>query len=183
MGKTSAALKLHGLLTDLDIRHAVIEGDNLDLAHPAPWQHPSPWNHGLAEQNLAALWRNYRTLGYRRLIYTNTVSVRETAELAACMGDSPRVHAALLRGSPGSVRSRLTGRESGTALDRHLARSREAASALDLHTPDWVHRVSTDGLTAEEVAARLLALTGWAAPDRTAPAEPAAAVRLSERNP
>ena len=50
VGKTSAALELHALLTALDVRHAVIEGDNLDLAHPAPWQHPSPWKHGLAAQ-------------------------------------------------------------------------------------------------------------------------------------
>ena len=77
VGKTTAALALHGLLTALDVRHAVIEGDNLDLAHPAPWRHPVPWNHGLAARNLAAMWHNYRVLGYRRLIYTNTVAVRE----------------------------------------------------------------------------------------------------------
>lgn len=164
VGKTSAALELHALLTALDVRHAVIEGDVLDLAHPAPWVHPSPWRHGLAARNLAALWQNYRTLGYRRLIYTNTVSVRETAELAEAMGDGPLIHAVLLSGSESSVASRLAGRESGTALTQHLARSREASAALDLHTPQWVHRVSTDGRTAADVAARLLALTRWAVP-------------------
>lgn len=164
VGKTSAALELHALLTALDVRHAVIEGDVLDLAHPAPWMHPSPWKHGLAARNLAALWQNYRTLGYRRLIYTNTVSVRETAELAEAMGDGPLVHAVLLRGSESSVASRLAGRESGPALTQHLARSREAAAALDLHAPEWVHRVSTDGRTAADVAARLLALTRWGVP-------------------
>ncbi|WP_461168639.1 ATPase [Arthrobacter sp. Z1-15] len=162
VGKTSAALELHALLTALDVRHAVIEGDNLDLAHPAPWQHPSPWKHGLAAQNLAALWQNYRALGYRRLVYTNTASVRETAELAAAMGDSPRVHAVLLQGSERSVRSRLSRRESGPSLAQHVSRSRAAAAALDLHTPDWVHRLPTDGRTAADVAARLLALTRWA---------------------
>ncbi|GAA3286985.1 ATPase [Arthrobacter citreus] len=174
VGKTSAALELHALLAALDVRHAVIEGDVLDLAHPAPWMHPSPWKNGLAARNLAALWQNYRTLGYRRLIYTNTVSVRETAELVEAMGDAPRVHAVLLRGSESSVASRLAGRETGSALTQHLNRSREAAASLDLHTPQWVHRVSTDGCTPTEVAARLLALTGWAAPDQSGRLSPSA---------
>ena len=56
--------------------HAVIEGDNLDLAYPPPWQH------GLAEANLRAMSRNYRALGYRRLIYTNTLSVIRSDALA-----------------------------------------------------------------------------------------------------
>ena len=36
--------------------------------------YPPPWEHGLAARNLASIWRNYRDLGYRRLIYTNTNS-------------------------------------------------------------------------------------------------------------
>lgn len=162
VGKSRTALELHFLLTGLDIRHAVIEGDTLDLAHPAPWEHPAPWRHGLAAQNLADIWQNYRTLGYRRLIYTNTVSVRETAELAAAMGDAPRIRAVLLGGSDDTVQHRLAGRESGTALTDHLSRSRAAATALELHTPHWVHRISTDGRTAADVAAEVLRCSGWA---------------------
>ncbi|MCC9196728.1 AAA family ATPase [Arthrobacter sp. zg-Y820] len=165
VGKTSAALELHSLLTALDVRHAVIEGDNLDLAHPAPWKHPVPWDRGLAAQNLAVMWQNYRALGYRRLIYTNTVSVRETAELAAAMGGSPSICAVLLCGSDETVQRRLAGRESGSALQEHLLRSREAAAALELHTPAWVHRIPTDGRTAADVAAEVLSRTGWAVPD------------------
>jgi hypothetical protein len=36
VGKASAASALHALLKGRDIRHAVIEGDYLDLAHPEP---------------------------------------------------------------------------------------------------------------------------------------------------
>lgn len=176
VGKTTAALELHGLLTALDVRHAVIEGDNLDLAHPAPWQHPVPWNHGLAARNLAAMWQNYRALGYRRLIYTNTVAVRETAELAAAMGDHPQVHAVLLSGSDAAVQHRLAGRESGSSLTEHLRRSREAAAALERQTPAEVPRVGTDGRTAADVAHALLKLTGWAAPGMLSAAGPGTAV-------
>lgn len=162
VGKSAAALELHALLTRHEIRHAVIEGDNLDLAYPAPWEEPSPWPQGLAAVNLAAMWRNYRALGYRRLIYTNTVAVRETAELSAAMGDSPRISAVLLRASDGCADERLGSRESGSTLLEHVARSRAAAAALDRDAPGWVHRIDTDNSSAVVVAARLLDLTGWA---------------------
>ncbi len=58
-------------LAQADVRHCLIEGDNLDMAHPPPWERGQP----LAELNLAAMWRNYRTFGYQRLIYTNTAAV------------------------------------------------------------------------------------------------------------
>jgi hypothetical protein len=40
----------------------VIEGDNLDMAFPQAWEH------NLAERKLAAIWANYRALGYQRMI-------------------------------------------------------------------------------------------------------------------
>ncbi|MGI8701342.1 MAG: adenylyl-sulfate kinase [Nocardioidaceae bacterium] len=68
-GKTSVAAEMHAQLARYDVRHCCIEGDNLDMAHPPPWEH------GLAAKNLAAMWANYRELGHLRLVYTNTVSV------------------------------------------------------------------------------------------------------------
>ncbi|BCT76260.1 hypothetical protein SCMU_21020 [Sinomonas cyclohexanicum] len=73
VGKTTAALALHKLMKSSGVRHAVIEGDCLDLAHPAP--HFAHAVARLAERNLGALWANYRELGYRRLTFTNTASV------------------------------------------------------------------------------------------------------------
>jgi N-acetyltransferase len=156
VGKTTAALALHALLTRRDVMHAVIEGDALDLAHPAPWAH------ALAERNLAAMWRNYVELGYRRLVFTNTVSVLHTAELAAAMGGDPRVIPVLLRAGDDTVRARLAEREMGEELDAHLARSDAAARRLDAEAPPGVRRVDTDGRTPSEVAEVILALTGWA---------------------
>ena len=101
VGKSSVAFELHEHLYAAQIKHCVIEGDTLDLAYPRPWEH------GLAEKNLADMWRNYRALGYRRLIYTNTVSVLETEGLAAAMGDDPTVKAVLLRASDATAAARL----------------------------------------------------------------------------
>ena len=106
MGKTSLAAELHHQLFEAQVRHAVIEGDNLDLAYPPPWEHH------LAEKNLAAMWGNYHALAYRRLIYTNTVSVLYTADLAAAMGDDPVVTAVLLTASDSTARLRLEQRKS-----------------------------------------------------------------------
>ena len=59
-------MEMFSQLAEADVMHGLIEGDNLDLAHPTPWEHGQP----LAELNLAAMWRNYKFFGHYRLIYT-----------------------------------------------------------------------------------------------------------------
>jgi broad-specificity NMP kinase len=159
VGKTSAALALHALLKSRDIRHAVIEGDYLDLAHPEPWTTFPAF--GLAERNLAAVWANFRELEYRRLIYTNTASVVSIAALAAAMGDDPDVAAVLLRADTLSIESRLAQRERGDELQRHVESSARSAAWLDAEAPRAVVRLDTDGKTPEQVAECLLAQVGW----------------------
>lgn len=155
VGKTSLAAEFHTLLSAARIKHALIEGDTLDLAYPPPWEA------NLAEQNLAAMWANYRRLGYRRLIYTNTVSVLETGKLSAAMGDEPLVTAVLLGASDGVTDGRLRQRERGSALDEHLERSRLRAAELEQAAPVWVHRLNTDGQHLSVLAHQLLLWTGW----------------------
>ncbi|WP_277212656.1 ATPase [Isoptericola croceus] len=152
VGKSSAAFALHDLLAAEGIKHAVIEGDALGLA----W--PEPWEHRLAARNLAAVWANYRDLGYRRLIYTNTVAILEADEIAAAMGDQPHVTSVLLTASDGTVQSRLSRREDGESLRTHIERSATAAAILDERSSANVHRVSTDDRTTSDVAASLRSL-------------------------
>ena len=155
VGKTTVASVLHTLLIELDVKHAYIEGDLLDLAHPAPWKEQ------LAERNLALMWANYRELGFRRLIYTNTVSILEVSALTAAMGDSPSVTSVLLRASDETAAERLSQREFGTSLELHLNRSATAATRLDIEAPDTVHRIPTDGRTPSTIAQQILDLSGW----------------------
>ena len=154
-GKTSVASALHELLSVQCIQHAVIEGDYLDMAYPAPWEY------GLEEQNLQAIWQNYRVLNYHRLIYTNVVSVVQTDKLARAMGDNPTIIAVLLDVSDEVMRKRLSQRESGLSLERHLQRNAERRSKLDSEAPHWVHRVKTDDKTLDQLAIELGQLTGW----------------------
>lgn len=155
VGKSSVAFELHAQLTELGIKHCVVEGDSLDMAFPRPWEHH------LAERNLAAIWSNYRELGYRRMIYTNTVSVRFTQELAQAMGDRPKINAVLLTANDDTSSSRLRGRNLGSDLQGHLDRSNTAARDLELTTPQWVHRCPTDNRSLQDIAVNLLSLTGW----------------------
>lgn len=154
-GKTSLASALHELLAERLVQHAVIEGDCLDLAYPPPWEH------GLAERNLRAMWQRYRVLGYRRLIYTNVMSVVETEKLAGAMGDDPAISAVLLDVSDEGMRQRLGQRESALSLERHLRRNAERRAWLESTAPAWVHRVGTDGKSLDQLAAEVAQLTGW----------------------
>ncbi len=155
VGKTTVAHALHDLLAARDVRHAVVEGDALDLAHPAPWEH------GVAAANLADVWRRYRALGYRRLVVTNTVSVLEADVLAAAVGDRPQVTSVLLTARDTTAHERLARRERGSSLTAHVARSDAAAVRLEAEAGADVHRVPTDGRTPEDVAAEVLRLAGW----------------------
>ncbi len=159
VGKSTAAEALHDLLVAADVRHAVIEGDLLDLAHPAP--HVEFPEAHLAERNLAAMWSAYRELGHHRLVYTNTVSVLEQDTLAAAMGDDPVVTAVLLRAGDATTAGRLRRRSGGHLPEAQLAHSTRTAGRLDAAVRDAVTRVDTDSLAPAEVAVRLASLTGW----------------------
>ena len=158
-GKSTVGHEMHAQLSAAGVRHCLIEGDNLDMAYPPPWEH------SLAEQNLTAIWANYRALGYCRMIYTNTASVLEKVirELTAAMGDDPHVTAVLLRCSSATARHRLSQREIGTTLDQHVERSALMARKLDERAPRWVHRVVTDDRIIADIAAQIIGLAGWVA--------------------
>lgn len=155
VGKTTVAHALHDLLVARDVPHAVVEGDALDQAHPVPWEH------GVAAANLADVWRRYRALGHRRLVYTNTVSVLEADALAAAVGDRPQVTSVLLTADDDVAHGRLARREHGASYDAHVVRSDAAAARLQEHAAPDVHRVTTDGRTPTEVAEELLTFVGW----------------------
>lgn len=173
VGKSSVAFALHDLLVAARVRHAVVEGDLLDLA----W--PTPWEDRLAERNLGAMWSNYRDLGYDRLVYTNTVSVLHAAELAAAMGDDPVVTSVLLTADDRTARRRLARREQGTSLDVHVDRSDRAARLLATEAGPDVHRVATDDRDVVAVAGAVRDL--WFAGEQDRPGPEAGAGRPDGR--
>lgn len=148
---------MHAQLRAMDVAHCVIDGDFLDMAHPTPWEH------GLAERNLSAMWANCQALDYHRLIYTNTVSVLPAVmdSLLQAVGRDVEAVAVLLTCTEETARNRLSQREKGSELDRHIELSAQMAATLESNCPTSVRRVSTDARTIHAVAADVIRQTGW----------------------
>jgi len=158
VGKTTVAAEFSRLLVLEAIPHALIEGDNLDQAHPEPWRNGID----LAEQNLAAMWRNYQAAGYSRLIFTNTVSVLQTSALAAALGADVHAVGVLLTAGDSTTAKRLAQREIGSGLEDAIERSKAAAVKLHADASAAVHRIPTDHREVSDIAAELLSISGWA---------------------
>jgi cytidylate kinase len=158
-GKTAVAAEMFTQLARANVMHCLIEGDNLDMAHPTPWEQGQP----LAELNLAAMWRNYKSYGHHRLIYTNTAAVLEpvVTALAASMGDDPEKSAILLTATDETTLERLERREVGTGLVEHVERSSGTARHLDDAAPSWVRRICTDNRAVADIAAEIIGFSGW----------------------
>jgi hypothetical protein len=164
VGKTSVGNEASEQLQAIGVAHCVVDGDNLDAAYPKAAG--DPLGTALTEANLAALWSNYAALGHRRLIYVNTVSVLERAMVARAVARSATagvaVRAVLLTATDTTVLERLSRREIGGALQVHLRRSSAMARHLADRVEEWVVPVPTDDRTVVEVAAAVVATTGWA---------------------
>ena len=59
--------------------------------------------------------------------------------------------------------ARLTERERGSDLERHVESGRRMSVRLAEESPAWVRRVPTDGRTVSEVAGDVIAGSGWSA--------------------
>lgn len=161
-GKSSVGWEVAALLRAADVGHAFIEGDALDVIHPAP--DGDPHRSRITERNLAALWANYADLGCRRLVYTNTASVLGSEEwlFVSALG-GPRITRVLLTASDAAVEARLTARELGSELEQQLRRSEFMARHLERHAADGTLRVATDGRGIGDIAADVVAATRWKA--------------------
>lgn len=159
VGKSTVAYEISAQLQEASVAHCYIEGDFLDHAHPAPRDDPSRTE--LTRRNLAALWRNYAELGYRRLIYTNTVSVLERDLVVDAMGGTVDAIGVLLTAADDIADQRLGVRETGSQYKAHVTRGAAAARYLETATPDWVVRVPTDDKSVGRVASEVIAHTGW----------------------
>ncbi|OKK13747.1 AAA family ATPase [Streptomyces sp. CB02400] len=168
VGKTTVAWEVSARLRAAAVSHAIVEGDFMGQVHPAP--EGDPHRSEITESNLTAVWANFAQRGYRRLVYTNTVSVlpEATGMFERAMGAGVRIVRVLLTASDATARERLTGREIGSELERELEGSLRKARLLDRRAPEGTVRVVTDGRPVVDIARDVVAATGWAVP----PAQP-----------
>lgn len=160
VGKSTVSYEVSEQLRIHDVAHALIDGDNLDAVYPKPESPDVTWS------NLAAIWKNYRVLGQNRMIYVNTMSVLDEQMIRQALVDEAEITGVLLTATDATAGERLGRREIGSALERHLERSAEAAAHLEASAADWVHRVATDNRSVNDIAACIIRLTGWITPIR-----------------
>ncbi|MYV98536.1 AAA family ATPase [Streptomyces sp. SID3343] len=162
VGKTSVGWEVSAQLRAVAVAHAIIEGDFMGQVHPAPEGDPD--RSEITESNLTAVWANFAQRGYRRLIYTNTVSVlpEATGMFERAMGAGVRIVRVLLTASDVTTRERLAGRELGSELERELEGSIRKARLLEQGVPAGTVRVVTDGRPVVDIAREVVAATGWA---------------------
>ncbi|MEU4147152.1 hypothetical protein [Streptomyces parvulus] len=163
VGKTTVGWEVSVLLRSAAVAHAIIDGDFMGQVHPAP--EGDPHRAEITESNLTAVWANFARRGYRRLIYTNTLSVLPEAAgmFARAMGGGVCVTRVLLTASDATAHERLVGRERGSELEQELAASIRKARLLDQRAPEDTVRVATDGRLIVDIAREVVAATGWAA--------------------
>jgi hypothetical protein len=161
VGKTTVGWEVSARLRGAAVSHAIIEGDFMGQVHPAPEGDPD--RSMIVERNLTAVWANFEQLGYRRLIYTNTVSVLPGAAgmFERAMGAGVRFVRVLLTSSDFTVGERLAGREVGSELQQELKGSAYKARLLDEQAAAGTVRVVTDGRGVVDIAREVVAATGW----------------------
>ncbi|MFI9624787.1 hypothetical protein [Streptomyces sp. NPDC052042] len=161
VGKSTVAWEVSALLRAAEVAHAVLEGDLMGQVHPAP--PGDPHRAAITERNLTAVWSNFAELGYRRLIYTNTVCVlpESAAMFEHAMGSRVRMVRVLLTASDTTTYHRLLGREIGSELDREVANSVRKARLLDERSPSDTIRVATDGRKVTDIAREVADATEW----------------------
>jgi AAA domain-containing protein len=161
VGKTTVGWEVSARLRAAAVSHAIIEGDFMGQVHPVP--EGDPHRSEITESNLTAVWANFARLGYRRLIYTNTVSVlpEVTGMFERAMGAGVRIVRVLLTASDATAGERLSGRELGSELERELNGSARKARLLDERAPADTVRVATDGRPVVDIACEVVAATGW----------------------
>ncbi len=161
VGKTTVGWEVSARLRAAGVAHAVIDGDFMGQVHPAP--EGDPHRAAIGERNLTAVWGNYAELGYRRLVYVNTVSVLDeaTGMFRRAMGDTVRIARVLLTATDETAEARLRGRELGSELESEVRGGVRKARMLDERAPVGTLRVVTDGRTVTDIADEVVAATGW----------------------
>ncbi|MGI5200379.1 AAA family ATPase [Spirillospora sp. CA-108201] len=160
-GKTTVGWEVSALLRAASVSHAIIDGDFMGQVHPAPQGDPD--RSKITESNLAAVWANFARSGYRRLVYTNTLSVlpETTGMFQRALGVEARIVRVLLTASDSTICERLARRELGSELEQELAGSARKARWLDQRVPAETVRVVTDHRAVVDIAREVVAATGW----------------------
>jgi len=158
-GKTAVGFEVTRQLQAVEIAHAYIDTDHLDMVYPQP---PLDELTRLSTRNLAAVWSSFAELGYTRLVLALQAPNLQVAVEGWLHASIPEAEITVLRlqASEATRAERLASREIGSGLEDHIASSNRAAAYIASQAED-VTVIETDGRSVIEVAREVLALVGW----------------------
>jgi hypothetical protein len=156
VGKTTVLYEVHDLLAGLGVPHACIERDTLACS----WPPRGYFNEDTAQENLAAVWANFRAAGAERLVIAGVVERPEDLEGYRHAIPGARITVCRLTASEATRFARLREREQGAGLAWHLERTVELERILDAgRLEDYA--VANEGRPLREIALDVLRGAGW----------------------
>lgn len=161
VGKTSVMTEIVELLLPTGIHFAAVDMDALSWCYPAV-PGDDRFRSNLTFRNLAAVWENFRATGASRLVIARVIERRAEIERYRQAIPGAQVTVTRLRAGAATLEDRVTRREIGVALPRRLDRARELAKIMERERIEDV-LVDTDGRSVSDIAAEVLARSGWGA--------------------
>lgn len=128
IGKSSVGLAVSQILSTQNILHALVDLDHLRNVFPA--RKSDPFNEKIGQQNLAAVWKNYKKIGVSCLIVPTVIDRQETIEDFYKSVPGANLFIARLYAPIPTIHSRLRSRETDE-LEWYLNRAVELVEIFE----------------------------------------------------
>lgn len=155
-GKTTVLGEASDILALRHIAHAAIDLDAIGLAHLPS----AAGSDAVLYRNLQCVWKNYASLGVRRLLLAR--AMENPAELELCRGLFSAKHTVVCRltASIEAMQHRVKVRESGVSQREYVARVVKLNVTLDRARLENF-TVTNENRSLTEVALEVLEKAGW----------------------
>lgn len=166
-GKTTIGGAISCVLASVGVPHAFVDRDALCVS----WPQSGRYNEDVANENLAAVWTNFRARGAERLVVASVLESTDDLKSVRDAVPGAAIVVCRLRASGAVRETRLHAREHGISREWHLARSVELEIILNRAAMDDFS-VDNDSRSPDAVAHEVLARAGWP------PLQPAGEMRV-----
>ena len=156
-GKTTVAAEIGEQLEDMNLPNAVIDLDWLGWVNVG---NDFSGYDQLIMQNLVSTWGNYRAIGVEYLVLARALLQREPVDDFTNNFPNTRIMIVRLTASKDTIEKRLSTRDSGETLREHLAEMEEMERIMEELKLEHA-TMETDDISVEEIARRVVTITGW----------------------
>lgn len=156
-GKTTVVAAIGDQLVNAGFPNAVIDLDWFGWSNAGNGFHQYD---RLIVQNLFSTWQNYRAVGVEYLILARGLLQHEPVDMLKDAFPTTPVTIVRLLASRETAQKRLTQRDSGKTLREHLNEMDEMNQIMDELKLEYA-TVETDAISVEEIAQRVITITGW----------------------